>query len=115
MKVSFSHLLATLTIILSVSAVSAVFAQEGDSLNEIPELNAGYSDPDLQEEKPLLYEPDGKTTVQKDLSPVQQTKINGKKLESTKTANSKQEDDALSFNFLYYIIQTFKVSDIVDQ
>ena len=30
--------------------------------------------------------------------------------------NGKQEDeDVLSFNFLYYIIQKFKMSDIVDK
>ena len=27
---------------------------------------------------------------------------------------SKEDDDVLSFNFLYYIIQKFKMSDIVD-
>jgi hypothetical protein len=34
---------------------------------------------------------------------------------STKPANAaKKEDHALSFNFLYYIIQKYKISDIVD-
>jgi hypothetical protein len=28
--------------------------------------------------------------------------------------NEAQDDDVLSFNFLYYIIQKFKMSDIVD-
>jgi hypothetical protein len=64
MKVSFSQLLATLTIILTISGASTVFAQEGDPLNETPELSASYPDPSLREEKPLLYEPDGKTTLQ---------------------------------------------------
>jgi hypothetical protein len=30
------------------------------------------------------------------------------------TAAKKNEDDALSFNFLYYIIQKFKISDLIE-
>jgi hypothetical protein len=33
---------------------------------------------------------------------------------SKKTESKTQEEDILSYNFLYYIIQRFKLSDIVD-
>jgi hypothetical protein len=32
-----------------------------------------------------------------------------------KPAGAKEDDDALSFNFLYYIIQKFKISDLIDE
>lgn len=34
---------------------------------------------------------------------------------SEKTGSREEDDSVLSFNFLYYIIQKFKMSDIVDQ
>lgn len=117
MKVNFSQLLVTITIILTVSTVNSVFAQEGSPINEIPELGPPvFSDPSTREEKPLLSEPEGKSTFQKEqtiITPAP-TKTKGKNSEPTKTT-SKTEEDALSFNFLYYIIQKFKISDIVDQ
>lgn len=117
MKVNFSQLLATLTIILTVSAVSTVVAQEGSPFNDIPELGPSYSDPMLREEKPLLYEPDGKSSSNREQPVINQAplKTKGKSSEPTKSNYSKTEEDALSFNFLYYIIQKFKISDIVDQ
>jgi hypothetical protein len=117
MKVNISQLLATLTIILTVSVVNNVSAQEGSTLNEIPELSPNYPDQMLREEKPLLYEPDGKSSVQKEQPVINQAtfKTKGKNSEPSKSTNSKTEEDALSFNFLYYIIQKFKISDIVDQ
>ena len=115
MKVNFSQLLAIITITLTVFTVNSVFAQEGSPINETPELGPpAFSDPSTREEKPLLSEPEGKSTLQKEqsaITPVPKTK--GKNSEPTKT--SKTEEDALSFNFLYYIIQKFKISDIVDQ
>ncbi|MEQ1584773.1 MAG: hypothetical protein ABL895_02770 [Cyclobacteriaceae bacterium] len=116
MKVNFSQLLAIIIIILTVSTVNSLFAQEGAPINETPELGPPtFSDPSTREEKPLLSEPEGKSTLQKDqtiIAPVP-TKPKGKNSESAKA--SKTEEDALSFNFLYYIIQKFKISDIVDQ
>ena len=114
MKVNISQLLAIITIILTVSTVNSVFAQDGAPIYETPELGPPtFSDPSTREEKPLLSEPEGKSTLQKEqsvITPVY-TKTKGKNSESTK----KTEEDALSFNFLYYIIQKFKISDIVDQ
>jgi len=117
MKVNFSQLLVSLIFIVTVSAVSTAIAQEG-VLNETPELSPNYPDPSLLEEKPLLYEPDGKSSFQKEQTLINQSpsiKSKGKNSESTKMGHNKTEEDALSFNFLYYIIQEFKISDIVEQ
>jgi hypothetical protein len=117
MNLNFSQLLAIITIILTASTVNSVFAQEGSPINETPELGPPtFSDPSTKEEKPLLSEPEGKSTLQKEQTVITpaSTKAKGKNSESTKPTG-KTEEDALSFNFLYYIIQKFKISDIVDQ
>jgi len=116
MKINFSRFVALITVILTATAFNAAFAQEGSPNNEIPELSPVFIDPNLREEKPLLYEPEGKSNNSKEqtVSPAP-TKAKIKSPEPTKTPATKTEEDALSFNFLYYIIQKFKISDIVDQ
>jgi len=117
MKVNFSQLLAILTLVLVVSAVNSVSAQEGAPVNETPELNPPIlTDSNTREEKPLLYEPEGKTNNQKEQTIIapSPSKSKGKNAEATKSPAAKT-DEALSFNFLYYIIQKYKISDIVDQ
>lgn len=117
MTINFSRLLALVTIILTAAAFNSVFAQEGSPNNEIPELSPPiFTDPTLREEKPLLYEPEGKSNNSKEQTIIPApTKAKVKTPEPTKTPATKTEEDALSFNFLYYIIQKFKISDIVDQ
>ncbi len=116
MKVNFSQLLAIITITLTVSTVNSVFAQEGSPINETPELGPpAFSDPSTREEKPLLSEPEGKSTLQREQSVITPVPAKTKVKNSESTKASKTEEDALSFNFLYYIIQKFKISDIVDQ
>jgi len=116
MTINFSRLLALITIILTATAFNSVFAQEGSPNNEIPELSPIFTDPNFREEKPLLYEPEGKSNNSREqsISPAH-TKVKSKSPEPTKVPATKTEEDALSFNFLYYIIQKFKISDIVDQ
>jgi hypothetical protein len=116
MKLNLSHLLALITFVLTVSTVSSASAQDGAPLNEYPELSP-LQDPTLKEDKPLLYEPEGKP-LQKEQTvntATPSSKPKTKTAEPAKAAPSKNEEDALSFNFLYYIIQKFKISDIVDQ
>lgn len=116
MKLNLSHLLALVTFILTVSAVSSASAQDGAPANEYPELSP-LQDPTLKEDKPLLYEPEGKSTQKEqtvNTTPTSSVKPKGKSTEPAKAA-AKNEEDALSFNFLYYIIQKFKISDIIDQ
>jgi flagellar motor protein MotB len=118
MKLNLSHLLAVVTFILTLSAVSSASAQDGAPVNEYPELSP-FQDPTLKEDKPLIYEPEGKSTQKEQTvnttTTTSSSKPKAKTAEPSKTAASKNEEDALSFNFLYYIIQKFKVSDIVDQ
>lgn len=117
MKLNLSHLLALVTFVLTVSTVNSASAQDGAPVNEYPELSP-LQDPTVKEDKPLLYEPEGKSAQKEqtvNTTPTTSAKQKTKTAEPSKTAASKSEEDALSFNFLYYIIQKFKISDIVDQ
>ena len=120
MKRNFSHLLGFAIVLLALITFTAN-AQEGshpnDGIpsNEIPDISFK---PELQEERPLLYEP--ATSVEKTANSKEQLMASPKSGKSKSTDGSKNpaakpEDDALSFNFLYYIIQKFKISDIVEQ
>ncbi len=121
MKIKFSYILNSL-IIAGASILSfESFAQEGLSAYELQDVNnqeLNYND----EDKTLIFEPDAKSSKQTP-SESNQTSTSitskAKTLDSSKqssgTATSKEGEDALSFNFLYYIIQKYKGSDIVDQ
>lgn len=71
----------------------------------------------LNEDKALLYEQSESRPVRSVQSFQRDSVIVSapKSKTSKKPATDKKEDDALSFNFLYYIIQKYKISDIVDQ
>jgi hypothetical protein len=118
MKPNFSHFLG-FTIILFTLVILSANAQEGIPGNEIPDLNFH---PELQDEKPLLFEPDRSTSNNEKTIQGKEQLIADPKSSKSKSGDSSKnpaiqpsEDDALSFNFLYYIIQKFKISDIVAQ
>jgi len=118
MKATISHFLGLTFLLLTLACFSAV-AQEGIPNNEIPDFSL-Y--PELKEEKPLLFEPDKSSSSYERTSQGREQFISSPKSnrskavgEGSKGAVTKPEDDALSFNFLYYIIQKFKISDIVEQ
>lgn len=69
-----------------------------------------------REDKPLLYEPEGKApnTNQPTITPAA-SKPKSKPSDTAKSAATKPEEDALSFNFLLHIIQKFKSSDVIEQ
>lgn len=50
-------------------------------------------------------------TTSRSITPVFSNPVPPAKMKNDKQAE-KNEDDALSFNFLYYIIQKFKISDL---
>lgn len=116
MKAKISHFLGFTTILL-VLVTFDVNAQEGIPNNEIPDII--YNQEQLQEEKPLLYEP--ANNADKNAQSREQLNSASKSTKSKSGEGSKnpsmkpEEEDALSFNFLYYIIQKFKISDIVEQ
>lgn len=115
MKTKFFHFLGFS--VLFFFALST-HAQENSPGNESDEILNAHPELNLREDKSLIYEPSesknlsgGKETP---LPPKVTPATKGKATETAK-APAKTEEDALSFNFLYYIIQKFKISDIVEQ
>lgn len=76
----------------------------------------------LDEDKTLIYEQsahpatnrDADTTVPSALIHQQPAKAT-KPDQSKSKPKEKEEDDALSFNVIFYMIQKFKLSDLIDQ
>lgn len=108
--------------ILLIAAMPAlrVFAQEGNSpdvqdLGNHPELN-------LNDDKTLIMDADAKPpkiqSVAKEATQPATTQVNNAKKPDTQNKQQvtpdKTEEDLLQFNFLYFIIQKFKISDIID-
>ncbi len=93
-----------------------VLAQdEGYPMNHFQEPS--YQELNLNEDKSLLFEP-AENRPMRTIQSLQRDSIainSGKAKTAKKPASDKKEEDALSFNFLYYIIQKYKISDIVDQ
>ncbi|HCR52790.1 MAG TPA: hypothetical protein DIW27_00140 [Cytophagales bacterium] len=90
-------------------------AQENSQLyNHFQEPS--YQELNLNEDKPLIYElNDSKSTKTKQIIKRDTVAINAARNKGASKQAEKNEGDALSFNFLYYIIQKYKISDIVDQ
>jgi hypothetical protein len=116
MKIKFSTILTFTIAAFSICFVLSANAQEeGSSLNEFQDLNQN-SELNLEEDKTLIFEGESKP-VKREAEAVPHTKsaTKTKSAEVVKPGNSKDDEDALSFNFLYYIIQKFKYSDLLDQ
>jgi hypothetical protein len=116
LKLNFSYLLVPgVALALAFCNATAAYAQE----EGIP----GYElqdpmHPGISNEEKTLLDNEGKSYK----TPHDSTAILPRLSTQKKTADSvkpsgkpKDEEDPLSFNFLYYIIQKFKVSDIIDQ
>jgi hypothetical protein len=89
------------------SSFPAMDVTEGDK-----EKNQYY--PPAESEKSTYRQPSDSLTVKS--SPQAKSKTTEPQKSSEKaTLKSGGEDSVLSFNFLYYFIQKFKMSDIVDQ
>jgi hypothetical protein len=116
MKQNFSPILVFL-FALGILAGFTAQAQEDSPVNneekEIREELNNHPELNLNEDKTLISEPDQKpsssTSTKEATHPAKVSKT-----KSDKAHPEKGEEDALSFNFLYYIIQKFKISDIVD-
>jgi len=85
---------------------------------EFQELNQQHPELNLNDDKTLLIDVDAKApkiqSITHEVGSAGNTS-KGKTDNSTKSSsNEKTEEDPLSFNFLYFIIQKFKISDIVD-
>ena len=115
MQQKFPHILIAIFALSGLLYYSAN-AQEGP--NETPEKEikelSSHPELNLDDDKTLILESEqqkpGNHAVIKETS----TPVKGSKLKSDK-AHTEREEDALSFNFLYYIIGKFKISDILDE
>lgn len=95
-----------------------VNAQDGIQSNpEIQELNQQHSELNLNDDKTLLMDAESKASKSQS-TPHESTTVTNNKNKSDSSikpsSSEKPEEDPLSFNFLYFIIQKFKVSDIVE-
>ncbi len=112
MKVKVSHLLASLAAVFLLNF--SVEAQDELPIRET--LDPNHQETTLDEDKTLMYEHPGHTSTVKDsvprIFPIQT--IKPLKADNHKSIH-KDEEDALSFNFLFYMFQKFKMSDWIDQ
>lgn len=96
-------------------ALSANAQEEGSSLSEFQDLNQN-PELNLEEDKTLIFESESKPAKREvDAASPTKSHTKTKAAEVVKPGNSKDDEDALSFNFLYYIIQEFKYRDLLDQ
>jgi hypothetical protein len=108
MKKSFATFVFAFALLSGAS--SLVIAQESNSHEDSPleTQNDNYEEPDTDTElhpsKPVPVKPDSAAT-----KPLPKIKPASEAQKPTK----KGDEDAVSFNFLYYVIQRFKLSDIV--
>jgi hypothetical protein len=82
-----------------------------DLINSVNTLDPVY------DEKPLLYESEGRTMkpMVSDSSNVRPAAVTpARKTTTPAEPKKKEETDPLNFNFLFYIIQTFKSSDLME-
>lgn len=116
MNVKFSNLLPGL---LSAMMIMALSASAQDETPVPGPTNTGTYfnvEPSTYDEKPLLMEQDSRTknlnVVPNDSTQVRPL-IPGAKQKATDPKKPQAEGDPLNFNFLYYIIQKFKASDLM--
>ena len=110
----------TLIVLAALSLIAfSLKAQEGQSINEPPESTHREV---IQDEGKILNDDHATQAVNiRDsiqavprVNPVQHNRA-AKPDAQKSNRKENQEEDALSFNFLYYMIQKFKLSDLIDQ
>lgn len=118
MNVKFLPLVLLVGLWLPSGSVDA--QDKGLSPNEL--LDPNHSELNFNEVKTLLSDPESKSKAPaRDSATVHSnpglvtTPVTKSKSAEHKSFTGKDEDDALSFNFLYYIIQKFKISDLIDE
>lgn len=115
-----SHFLSILPAVILISLTA--YAQEETPIIEGPdpahrELNFSedktllYDQPTIQQTQPVYQQPGVRDTVVVSHKPINRTARPETPREGQK---ARGEEDALSFNFLYYIIQKYKLSDLIE-
>lgn len=119
MKLKFSNLLTSLAAVILLT----LSAKAQDEMPILETQDPNRRELNLNEDKSLLYERSNHSTLLRDSLSTLTPRIVPVNSSTTKTAakpegsrnTAKDNDDALSFNFLYYMLQKFKFSDLVDQ
>ena len=114
MRVKYLASIIVLLVLLTWSVDSR--AQDGMPGSDLNGLVG--PDPNSYDEKPLLLESEGRNTKSiLDSTGVSRTPLSTPVSKKSATpgegAKKKEESDPLNFNFLFYIIQTFKSSDLM--
>jgi hypothetical protein len=116
MKVSVSSLLASFAAVF----LMAISAQAQEELPMLETQDPSHRELNLGEDKILLYDNSthmgtARDTTQVISRPAVVHPVKASRQEGHK-GNVKERDgeDVLSFNFLYYMFQKFKMSDLVD-
>jgi len=105
---------------ICLAGFKATAQEESQPQQELQEFNQQHPELNLNDDKTLLMDADAKTSKNQSQSNTHDSGNSGnvgknKSDGSTKPSpNDKTEEDPLSFNFIYFIIQKFKISDIVD-
>jgi hypothetical protein len=115
-----SHFLSILPVVILISLTA--YAQEETPIIEGPdpthrELNFSedktllYDQPTIQHTQTVYQQPGVRDTLVVSPKPINRTARPETPREGQKT---RSEEDALGFNFLYYIIQKYKLSDLIE-
>lgn len=117
MNSKFPYILAVCTVGCVILFSQETLAQDGAYFPHNFQ-EPSYQELNLNEDKSLIYDVNEGKPLRSTPKNIQRdsTSINSAKPKANrKSYNEKKEEDPLSFNFLYYIIQKYKISDIVDQ
>src|SRR5262245_15471689 len=107
--------------ILAISAAVFLVTLSARAQDELPILelqDPNHRELNLNEDKTLIYDHPGHTSVRDSVQttprimPITPAKP---KQEAQKSKGKDDDEDTLSFNFLYYMFQKFKMSDMIDQ
>ena len=111
MNVKVSHLLASFIAVFLL----VISAQAQDELPAVDPQDSSHREYNLEDDKALIYDHSVHMSARDSAQVVKVLPVTQSVKPSKPDANKKDEDDALSFNFIYYIIQKFKMSDLIDQ
>src|SRR6478735_8437808 len=120
-KIRFSFVLFVATSLAGLKAIAQDDGQQPmQPVQEMQELNQQHPELNLNDDKTLLMDADARASKNQSQSNMHDAGSSGNSSKnksdgsSKSSPNDKTEEDPLSFNFIYFIIQKFKASDIVD-
>jgi hypothetical protein len=113
MKVKVSTILAT-------SAAVILFTLSAQAQEELPILelqDPTHRELNLNEDKILIYDHPGHSSSRDSvqMTPRVVPVVPARTKQDAQKNKGKDDEDTLSFNFLYYMFQKFKMSDMIDQ